>query len=240
MTVFSHVKNNIGTEFSTMSRSFFKNITIFSPTPNIDMTITVNDFSNITFRKAQWRSSHSLFWPNKESHYFFSFIIWKSKIFIEYGIKPFSVYMTNHIFSRSISTVFPYRNNSYFQSVFNLIKFKELYKYESSLGGNQGSLRITNQLFSGTPQQSSIDSQSKSDDSQSTSDINSPPFSRRIPMSVLLFFGGFYLQGRGWDYFYSGNLGYGRLIVSLGVIISLAGVTLWLCNGFRWSWGWWF
>ncbi len=102
-----------------------------------------------------------------------------------------------------------------------------------------GGFRTSYEVIGSPPKICCETDQYKSDNRKGAGDVNEPPFWRRIPVSLFLLFGGFYFQDRGWGYFYSGRKRYGRLIVCSGTVITLCGVALWLCSGFRWSWGWW-
>ena len=94
--------------------------------------------------------------------------------------------------------------------------------------------------LNGSPiQLTSIDSQSERNSSQSSSNINQPPFTRRIVAAIFGFIGGFYLYDRGLRYFYDRRKFFGSALISLGIFLVLSSLCLWLFNGFRWSWGWW-
>ena len=102
-----------------------------------------------------------------------------------------------------------------------------------------GTLSTFYQFLGSTPQPTGKNGQYKGNGSEKTRDINKPPFSRRIVASLLMFFGGFWLYGLGWHYFYDQRRVLGTTLIYSGIFILLSGVGLWLITGFRWNWGWW-
>ena len=103
-------------------------------------------------------------------------------------------------------------------------------------------MRLTKNIFivSPSPQFIVRDGNAQSDKRQDGSNVNKPPFGRRIVIVVICFFGGFNMLGRGLDYGYRRRKVLAILFESIGILMVFGSVSLWLSNGFRWSWGWWF
>lgn len=102
-----------------------------------------------------------------------------------------------------------------------------------------GFVSPVNHCFGGSPQTSCIKSQEESDNGQRAGDIDHPPFRRRIFSTLVGLVSGFYLYDRGLGYFYDHRKPLSYIFITVGIFLVMSSIGLWLCSGFRWSWGWW-
>lgn len=102
-----------------------------------------------------------------------------------------------------------------------------------------GLLGIVHQGVRSAPELRRIASQDSSYASQDDRNQHQPPFWRRIPIGLLSMFGGGWLYGQGWYYFYKQRRGFGTALIWIGGSLFVFGICLILLLGVRWSWEWW-
>src|SRR5208283_3740614 len=81
-----------------------------------------------------------------------------------------------------------------------------------------------------------IERQRCGDASQKKSEINQPPFRRRI---IAVLFGFIYVYYERLRNFYGLREVIGRLLISICIVLILSTVGLWMCRGFPSIRGWW-